>query len=150
MDKKTPKITLTLEERQQIEKLLKKGFRNCEIARNLGRSPSVIHYEITRSGGFINYEANHAQELSDKRRSAQMAKYRWDGVQETKELIISLRKQGKSVNFIANQLQVNCHTLSKFIKRHELGGDIIEERIEALEMQIQIIIEQLEKMNVRN
>ena len=63
---------LSLDERYQIQSLLKQRYRQAEIARELGRDPSTISREIARNSdyGLIDhpYRATHAQAQTKERR----------------------------------------------------------------------------------
>lgn len=62
---------LTNEDRVKIDVLRAKGYLQCQIAQDLGKSPSTISRELQRnrekSGG--NYSHEKAQQLASKRRS---------------------------------------------------------------------------------
>ena len=60
---------LTLEQRYQIEALLREGHSGNQIARNLGVAPSTISREIRRNIGTYRYAPNVANRLAlDRRR----------------------------------------------------------------------------------
>jgi IS30 family transposase len=58
------KRTLTLAEREEISRALVAGHSLRSIATQLGRAPSTISREITRSGGQEGYRANQADQLA--------------------------------------------------------------------------------------
>ena len=56
---------LTFDERQLIEKYIKKGFSCGETAKTIGRSKNAVVTEVRRGGG-EHYSAKIGQNLSDK------------------------------------------------------------------------------------
>jgi IS30 family transposase len=61
---------LTLEERQFLYRLNKKGVSRSEIARLMNRDRSTIHRELARNAGQRGYRPKQAQRLADERRLA--------------------------------------------------------------------------------
>ncbi len=55
---------LTLAQREEISHGISAGWFQCEIARQLGRSPSTISRDISRNGGMQRYRANIAEALA--------------------------------------------------------------------------------------
>lgn len=58
------RLALTLAEREEISRALVAGHSLRSIATLLGRAPSTISREITRSGGQEGYRANQADQLA--------------------------------------------------------------------------------------
>jgi len=58
------RLALTLAEREEISRALVVGHSLRSIAMLLGRAPSTISREITRSGGQKSYRANQADQLA--------------------------------------------------------------------------------------
>lgn len=74
-----PKINpYTLEERMQLQELIRKGALTPQIARILNRTRNSIRNEIERHGGRKHYDPIKAQEWADtvkERRSQSLKKY---------------------------------------------------------------------------
>jgi IS30 family transposase len=59
-----PRLVLTLVEREEISRGIACGFSPCAVAAQLGRSPSTISRELRRNGGYENYRATQADQLT--------------------------------------------------------------------------------------
>jgi IS30 family transposase len=103
-------MRFTLNERKQIEALLKKQLPGAEIAREINRSKNGVNTEIRLNGGRVNYSAEKAFDNSEK-------------VQKEK-----IRKQTEFLR----------KTLNPYKK--------LSERIENLEMQIEILIDTIKEL----
>jgi IS30 family transposase len=148
MDKHKGPICFT--ERLKIEENLKANLTLTEISKKIGRAMSTLYAEIMRGGGYKNYSAAKAHEIFKKSLDKRSLRGSWDCDLQTLEVIKKLLEEGKSCAFIACEIDVDRRTLLKYLRRTGLLGEPLEERLEALEMQVEIILEQLEKMNVRN
>lgn len=58
------KIRLTYADRLKIEQFAKRSICDSQIARELGRCPSVIHREFKRTGGKETYSAERGEEIA--------------------------------------------------------------------------------------
>lgn len=58
---------ITLEERHQIEALLKTGISISEVARRISRSKNGVVSEVRLNGGIANYKAVEAQQSAYNR-----------------------------------------------------------------------------------
>jgi len=57
-------LALTLAEREKISRAVVAGHSLRSITSQLGRAPSTISREVTRSGGQEGYRANQADQLA--------------------------------------------------------------------------------------
>lgn len=105
---------LSLEERKEIERLLKQSHTGGAIGRILGLCKTTINFEVRRNGGRENYCAKKAQEVADENK-----------VDRYKKTAASLK--GKD-NWVKD-----------FTKNIKL-------RIENLEMQIEILIDEVKSL----
>lgn len=151
------KILLTFEERKRIEQCLRDGHSLHKTSRILGRSVSIIYRETMRCGGKERYSAEKAQEISDTILRARIEKSRKSYSDDGKKFIIEAIKNRRSPASIAYEMKTNLSTLKRWLTRENISwADCIghagnfDERLANVEMQIDIIFEQLEKLNVRN
>lgn len=69
---------LTLEEREFLYRLNKKGTSKVEIAELMGRDRSTVYRELNRNTGQRGYRPKQAQRLTDKRRLASHRPHKMD------------------------------------------------------------------------
>ncbi len=103
---------MTLQERQEIEKHLRRGLGLFEIVKRIGRSESAIYKELKRNGGKKTYSAELAQNLANS-------------LQQEKNSRLCLARQNKNSDI---------HT---------------QQRIENLEMQVEILHETIKELMKR-
>lgn len=144
---------LTLEERQKIQELVGKGYSFARVGREIGRSKTCVTMEIKKNSGPSYYKAEKAHETSKDRRQAGWDKQKRPLTKERIESIKKLIESGESVTSIARHAQCSQRTVLKLIPREYktekmLNYISLKDRIEALEAQNEIIVEQL-KMLVR-
>lgn len=116
MSKGAPNSRLTLGERQLIEKLLKQSQSCSHIAGVIGRSKNAVVVEVRRAGGRETYSAEKAQEESDHRFN--VARF-----SKSRKLTIA---HGEGI------VETPYITLKR--------------RLECLEMQLEILTEQIRKL----
>jgi IS30 family transposase len=107
---------LTLQERYIIQRLLHEGHSCNEIAKLIGRGKNTIVVEVRRAGGREKYEPEKAQRDSDKR--------------------------------YIDDRHAKSHTLKERAKTERYFNPYIslKERIENLEMQIEILTDTIKQM----
>lgn len=107
---------ITIEERRVIERLLKEGYRNFEIANKINRSQNTLITELKRGGGRENYRhhiAHRAYLDAIKRKN----KFRIFSPEEI-SLIHNLSKDdNKSTKEISRITGIPPTTLRNFLKR---------------------------------
>lgn len=64
LPRKRSRLSLTLEEREEISRGLSRNISLRTIAAKLGRSPSTICREVNRNGGYDNYRASHTDQAA--------------------------------------------------------------------------------------
>lgn len=144
---------LTFEERKQIEYYLSLGITFKNIAIRIGRSKNGVYTEYTRNKREDGtYNAEEAQAKTEKRiievnkKKSERNKARFYGsylpTSEVEE-ILRLTKLGKSVRGIAEEVGRSKNTVLKIVNSYGSPPGISDliERIEILEMQIQILTE---------
>lgn len=146
---------LTLEDRRQIEALVKKGYMQSYIARTIGRNKSTINTELKKYGDLDNYNAviAHKNHCVNVRRSNQKRTKIF-----SQDALISIQekyRKGLSLKAIADELQTSKWVIKNVIKRmnlrkRSLEGTSLDSRVDALEMQLEIIIEQLRELKNGN
>lgn len=118
-------IPLSFEERQQIEKLLKEGYSIKQIHKKMNRSYHGISAEIKKNGGRENYLAIEGQ----------------------KNVRMSRKKPLKETEKVMPIKDEETH-LHK-IENYDFGSKVNEyiKRIENLEMQMDILINQIRELS---
>lgn len=148
-----PSKFITFEERQKIEELLKKNLSTRKIAKVLGRSKYCIGYELKRMGGLPNYNAISAQENAQSNLKSRGQKLKKCWSEEIEKIIMFEIANRKNLTDIALELRINRSTLMRWLKERNIDyakcvdRSSYEQRISSLEMQVEIILEQLEKLN---
>jgi IS30 family transposase len=112
----TDKKYLTLEERNIIENRLKQGATLVDVAEEIHRAKSTIWYEVKVNGGRDNYSSQAAHERAER-------------------------------EFKTNKERMRSH-LNPGISFHLMTVKVVclEEKMEALSMQLDIVIEQLNRL----
>lgn len=145
------KMFLTLKDRKIIEESIKEGVSCVVISYRIGKSDSCVAKEIKRNGGKENYNAIEAHtkfaENIGKGNRARLRKF----TEEELKKIETWRAEGRSKNWICIQLRTtetvfNRHfpTELRFVKQSEL------DKVEYLQMQIQILTDQLKELYDNN
>lgn len=157
--RKFSKIMISLEERREIEKMLKEGFKQSEIALKLSRHWKTISREVATNGGRLLYNAldAHNRKLKHLERRQKIPIH--SPLTEDQISIIEKGiKNGLSKYNIRKQAGIGAKRCIEYFKKNHpeykskyaSGLPALENRIESLEMQIEIIIEQLRSLNDRS
>jgi IS30 family transposase len=147
--KKLTKLSLTLQERREIERLLKEGLSISRTARTINRSSSGVSAEVLINGGRKLYNAEKAQKNHIHRISVPRGKNQWKAIgADQKKEIIQLLDMGNSIKQINLKTKIPCSMI--LLIKHEQRNNMedaqsFEDRIGALEAQMEILIEQLRK-----
>jgi len=141
----------TLEERQIIEKCIKKGLGAKKISKILGRTKSGVAYEIARIGR-DNYTAENAVNLLDAKCSPRRP-------DQERERIIQYHLEGMAPSVIANKTKV-CRVMvykilneyfeelkTRMIKGEDETISALKDKIEMLEMQLDTVSEFLKNLH---
>ena len=106
---------LERDDRNQIEILVKRGYKQVEIGKVLGFKPSSISREIsTKKCEDGVYRARIAQHKADNgRRSSKYQGMKIEGDQKLKEKIILMLKEKQSPDGIAGRLRLEGHNIGK-------------------------------------
>lgn len=143
--------TLSLEEKLQIEKLLKDGLSCCKIARILGKGKNSIIVEVRRNGGKEEYTA----ERSEKRAGEYKDKRKFNGrvfTESEKTAFLQFIKEDRGNQYIRKELKLSYIALFSIYKQcnmkapslYAMLGEL-SDKIYALEEQIKILFEMVEK-----
>lgn len=150
------KSYLTLEERYQIKSLLHQENTSAEIARKLNRSASVIKKEIRLAGKRESYDpdkANQEAKIRIQRNGRPARKIELD--EAAKQIIAEATSKGLSKHKIRDLVGIGHIKLRRYLNEKYPGYKSLygkntldqEKRISALEMQIEILIEQIRRLN---
>ena len=116
------RTALSLEERQEIERLLKKGYSGKAIGKLLQRSQSCIATEIRNNNGPQNYDAAAAQENANRKFA--------EGRQKSATAIRSRKQQNTNPRNCENYRKALTFedrlTIEKMIKEHHNHKAIAE------------------------
>lgn len=139
---------MLLEERELIKKYLDEGLSIYKITKILGGAKSRIWTEVNRNSVNGVYDPFVAQQLAVDRRS----KNRILVDQEKEERIFELLKKGGSIKDVA-QFSNTTETVVRRLRDQEKGmkkqiSESVEDRISALEMQVQILTETVKELYV--
>ncbi len=148
---------LSFEERELIEQKLGQEISFAKIAKQMGRSKSCISAEIRRGGGFREYTAARAQKKTERRPYSEGS--RPYGNKFTEEEVAIIRDH-LAKDWSTNRIRelIGCSHLKLRIwlarqqgrseqlelpieKKLSKGTDDLEQRIAALEQQIDIILD---------
>ncbi len=154
---------LTFEERQAIERLNNQHINQTCIARILKRATVTIHHELHRLGETKDYTAEGAHDhylKSIEKGYKKIGKSSFVNMSsDIKNKLIDLKSKGLPIREIAAAVGLSKSTAVKYIRLIEKEGVnptqdsdsfCFSERISAIEMQIEIIIEKLRKLDARN
>lgn len=140
-----------LEDRKEIERLICLGCSYEKIAETINRSVGGIKNEVLKNGGRDGYNA----EVSQQNASIKKKKKTERLVKQIQEEDCALIEHYASIGFSIRKISVICgisrervesHLRSAIIPKSNATGSI-EERISALEFQIEIIIETIRKIH---
>lgn len=117
---------LTIEQRYQIEGLLKANFKQAGIARELGVSKSTISREIKRNRGQRGYRPKQANELSCERRGVcknaqKFSEVDWQLVKNCLQEKMS-PEQVSGRLLLCNQLEISHEAIYQYIYRDKRAG----------------------------
>jgi Helix-turn-helix domain len=150
-------IAIDLEERHTIERMLKEKHKISDISAHLGRHYKTISREVASCGGRLFYDAEKSHKMRMKK---QILKPPLSIPFTPGQLEIAKKgmKEGLPKHAIREMLGITMKRCVKFFKEHfpdykgvyGKGMPEMNKRITALEMQIEIITEQLRKLNDRN
>jgi len=138
---------LSLAERETIEKLLSQRTSFRKIASSIGRSCTCISYEVRGHGGKEGYSAIEAHKEALKMRSIPKI----PGIQRDEDSIMRRVEEGVSRHKIMEEFELSMWDLKVVIKKHRTklleGG--LAERIDVLEMQMQILQDLIKELMKR-
>lgn len=146
---------LCLEDRIQIEKFLKLGYKLGSIANILGRSHAGIKLEISRNGCRSNYKAETAHQAARSRKEAGIRSQAKNLTPSEIEQINAMVSENKSLNAICQSVGITYHQLNKYLKRHGISTTPMhytgfDMRIRALESQMEIVLEKIKEIYEQN
>jgi IS30 family transposase len=146
---------LRLEERKEIEKYVKLKYPTGRIASIIGRTLGCVKQELRKNGGHDKYNASIAQEQADSRQKAKIRIIRKNLTEEQHEIIRNGVTEGFSIRHISVKCGLSTSIVGRWMreqglhyKRKNYAG--VQERLTALEFQIEILKQQLEEMYERN
>lgn len=159
--KKGQRITqLTFEERGLIDAELKKGTSLRTLCGLLKRSKSTLSCEIRKNGGYEDYDLIKAQSRSDISRRFKKCNTHKITDSELAKLVRENAGKSPSVKKLCASLKVGVQRLFRVCHEHgiDLGGlhqlqgygVSVSQRLDAIEMQIQILTDQIKEMHVRD
>lgn len=136
----------TIEERKQIEYLLKKKQTKRSIASYLTVSYEALAYEILRGGGKQNYSAEYAQTQSERTFLNEKRFFS----QEEKDQIELWVEEGHGISYMRKKLGCGWHRLTEYLNSVDLNTKRVSiekllKRVECLEEHLKIIYDILEK-----
>ena len=142
---------LVLEERKQIEFLLKNGYRTGGIAKILQRTHCCIKAEIRKNGFRTNYNAAMAHEAAIIRKKSRKSKLKGNLTEEEIALITDGINQGLSLNKISKLVGISSYKISAYLRGNNIkcvpkGYLGFENRVQSLEMQIEIVLDELREL----
>lgn len=145
---------ITFEERLIIERMAREGCPLRQIAIHLGRSPSVIGYEIQTNSSHEGYIAEEAQKFCDGRKRRIISRPPLSIYKEK----IPLMKEDHARGFTSHQMRIKYGIPLRALRKLKNNGFMIEDthslspllsdvtcRIEILEDQIKILSETLKE-----
>lgn len=142
---------MSIREREIIEYLLKKDFSGARIAKFLDRSTNPVNVEIRRNGGRKNYSAKSAQKESDIRWDNKKALF-CNSINARNDEFLNLIEEKNSPIIIQKKMKISSLSLINLYKKNGLNTpkvyDLLNEildKIYALEQQINILFEMMEK-----
>jgi IS30 family transposase len=146
---------LVLSEREVIEELLKKGYTLERIASVISRSYSCVKKEIRRNFGREKYNAKQANREAYLRHVHRIQKTEKNLTEEQAASIKDGIGQKLSQDQISIKSGVSVYKLKKYFRENNIsymprymGG--LNDRISALESQIEILTQLMKEKNVKN
>ena len=148
-------------DRHEIERLLKLGWNQSQIAAHLKFSQATISNELKRGGGKENYTAQNAIEI----RKITASKQGWgswhENTREKHSKMIALYNEGLSVNSIAASVGCAASTVYGILQKFKgksrirclspvLPDNNLAEEVEALKEHIKILEEYIKSMEKTN
>jgi IS30 family transposase len=97
---------LMLSEREEISRGLAEGLQYKEIARRIGRDPSIISREVRRHGGPLGYRAALAEDIARAARS-RPKRFAVERSARLRAVVTGLLRQGWSPASIAGRLPID-------------------------------------------
>jgi hypothetical protein len=141
------KSRITFQERKLIQEMISQEKSNLDIASAVNRARSTIVDEVLRNGGREKYSAEEAHRRSEScMHESQDTKIYLD---ENQQKIIEMIQQGIGTQKIADTLQVSKRRILIFKNFHE-PFMALENRICAIESQLEILFEIINKMEKKN
>lgn len=140
---------LTLEERQKIQSMLELGYSMHKIAKELERSHSCIRLEIQRSAKNGSYNAESAHQSFHDRNERKKEILRGIVPEEVIEHLKTLITNGTSVHAARIELGISYQKAVRLIQEHKITPNeciTLEQRIERLEMQVEILTETIREL----
>ncbi len=137
----------TLHERNTIETEVKKGTPTNQIARLINRSDSGVKSEIRKGGGREKYSAQNRQYEAVRSRERRCIGFS----NHQKEAISKMLDEGRTQNEIRYRMSCSYYKLNDYMIQNGLKSEKINEvtladRVDSLEMQVQILAEQLKEI----
>lgn len=149
------RIPLTFDERKQIEEMLKWHLSHKDMAKRLGRATSCVDTELRYfKNEPYNAEKAHKDALVRRKKRCTHANEKFSPEDEL--YIRTKLADNWSILSIRNHLKCKQSNLYAYIKENNLHSranltEIFEGRLSALEMQIEILIDQIKELkNERN
>ena len=144
--KKPRNVSISLEERKKIEKLLKANYSYTVIGEKLGRARSCITAEVLRGGGRRGYKALVAHDVSLKIKEQRIKKLKRELTVEDEAMIQEMMKAKATKTAIQESLRCNHMLLTQWFidNAPDYRGAqkyYITERVDALEKQIEILMD---------
>lgn len=147
--------TLILEERLEIEKLIKKGFSGRQIAKTIGRSVSCVAYELRKFRSNQDYDALEAHKKQQDQNEKKYISRRKELTDEQKHIIAEGVAKGWPINKIGDACKLFRETIKTYIHTTNLETTAIdnqsdlETRIKSLEFQVEILTDIIRRQNER-
>jgi IS30 family transposase len=139
-------VLLTIEERKIIDKYCKLNKKIGFIAEILCRSHSCIKQELRRNGGKESYDFNIAHQAFLDRNEARIRKIQKGLTNNEIKVIQDAISKNLSINMISVLTGITNHRIKRYFKECKIkymprNYTSFQERIEALEEQIEIILD---------
>lgn len=136
----------TKSERKTIEKMLGEGSPVSRIATFLGRSHSGLASEINRTGGRTVYTEELGTQIAEKLATRSLERIKPFFTEDECKLIKQYFVGGMSTNALKDLFQTTRYTINRvlngtFDKVNSPKRMFLEDRISALEQQIEIILD---------
>lgn len=143
---------LSLEERKAIERLIAQGHSVVDIARIIGRHYKNTGLEINKNGGRLSYNAEKAHEGALARAQYRISRLRKKFELAQEQKMKELYEQGFTLEKIARFFNTTESIVSQTSRERGWQIDFSTEtspsvRISSLELQMEIVLEQLRKIN---